>query len=350
LSIRLLVDGREFVAGRKTGIGRFLEGLLLAVSGAHPEWQLRLAISKQCAPPSSLRDKTQVLYLPHAPELFWPVLARGHDAFISPYPKLPWRRLPCPAIHTVHDVLYLEHPAYRGHLLRTAAARLRLRRALSRADVTWFDSRISYEACTQLAGRPRRGKVRYPAVEAIFSPGEPAWERDEPYFLCVGNGLPHKNLAVILHAIGHVPASLLCAGVQDAMADELKNRFPEAMEKVRFLSHVPDEELVRLYRGATALLLPSTAEGYGYPPLEAMACGTPAIIADIPVLRETTGNQAAYCPPHADRDWVRAMRQMLNPEHRREMSRQGLAWVKARQGMAGWQAHVGDIEALLGRN
>ena len=348
MSIRLLFDGREFVAGRKTGIGRFLEGLLLAVSGSHPDWRLHVAMSKQCALPSSLQGKVQVFYLPHAPELFWSALAREYAIFISPYPKLPWRALPCPAIHTVHDVLYLAHPAYRAHFLRTAAARLRLRRALKQADLTWFDSEVSREACVQLAGRPRHGKVHHPAVETMFSPDASAWARDEPYFLYVGNGLPHKNLPVILRAIEHVPASLLCAGVREAMADELKTRFPGAMEKTRLLSHVSDEELVRLYRGATALLLPSTAEGYGYPPLEAIACGTPAIVADIPVLRETTGEQATYCPPHAVEDWVRAMRHMMDPEHRQVMSRRGLAWVKARQGVTGWQAYVRDIEALLG--
>lgn len=349
MSVRLLFDGREFVAGRRTGIGRFLEGLLLAVSGLHPDWRPHVAMSKQCALPSSLQGKVQILYLPHAPELFWSDLAREHDIFISPYPKLPWRVLPCPAIHTVHDVLYLTHPAYRARLLRPAAARLRLRRALKQADLTWFDSKVSCEACTQLVGRPHDARIRYPAVEEMFSPGEPVWTRDEPYFLYVGNGLPHKNLPAILRAIEHIPASLLCAGLRDAMVVELETRFPEAMEKTRLLSHVPDEELVRFYRGATALLLPSTAEGYGYPPLEAMACGTPAIVADIPVLRETTGEQATYCLPHAVEDWIRAMRHMMDQEHRRKMSRQGLEWIRARQGHDGWQAHIRDIEQLLER-
>ncbi|MDQ7011242.1 MAG: glycosyltransferase family 1 protein, partial [Mariprofundaceae bacterium] len=332
-----------------TGIGRFLEGLLLAIAGTHPDWRLHVAMSKQCALPSSLQGKVQILYLPHASELFWPGLAREHDIFISPYPKLPWHPLSCPAIHTVHDVLYLEHPAYRGNRLRIAAARVRLRRALKQADLTWFDSDISREACTRLVGRPRDARIRYPAVEEMFSPGEPVWARDEPYFLYVGNGLPHKNLPAILRAIEHVPAFLLCAGVRDAMADKMKTRFPEAMEKTRLLSHVPDEELVRLYRGATALLLPSTTEGYGYPPLEAMACGTPAIVADIPVLRETMCEQATYCSPHAVEDWVGAMRQMMDPEHRRKRSRQGLEWIGARQGHDGWQAHIRDIEQLLER-
>lgn len=349
MSISLLFDGREFVAGRKTGIGRFLHGLLMAISEVHPDWKLRIAMTKQCALPASLRDGTYPVYLPHMVEAFWPSLAKGSDIFISPYPKLPLHPLPCPSIHTVHDVLYIDHPVYRSSLLRVAASRFRLLMALRWADMTWFDSRVSQQACSQLAGRHIEGNVRYPAVEATFSPAETVWDHDDPYFLYVGNGLPHKNLAVILRAIEHIPARLLCVGVKGEFAEKYRSDFGSSAEKIEFRQGVQDEELVQLYRKATALLLPSTAEGYGYPSLEAMACGTPAIVSNIPVLQETTGGKAVYCPPHEVSDWVDAMKHMLDAGCRQEARRRGLEWVINRQGNQGWKAHITDIEQLLER-
>ncbi len=345
MSARILVDGREFVAGRRTGIGRFLEGLLDAAGRLRPEWRFTVAMRKDCALPGSLRGRVEVLYLPHAPELFWPRLARGFDLFLSPYPKLPWRRLPCPAIHTVHDVLYLTHPAYRGNRLRVLAGRARLRRALRQASLTWFDSRASRTACEALARAPH-GLVRFPAIDARFTPGEEDVPAGPPYFLFVGNGLPHKNLDVLLDAIRGVAARLVCVGVHEA-APFLARLDAETAGRVTFQGSVTDDELVGLYRGAVALLLPSTAEGFGYPPLEAMACGTPAVVSDIPVLRETTGDAAMSCPPHDAPAWREAMRAMLDADERARWRELGLAWVAGMRAPEGWRAHIEDMEALM---
>jgi len=341
----ILIDGREFVAGRRTGIGRFLEGLLLAVAEAHPEWRLTVAMTKSCALPVSLETKVATLYVPHAVELWWPRLARGYDLFLSPYPKLPWLHLPCPAVHTVHDVLYLTHPAYRGNALRVLAGRLRLQRAMGRAALTWFDSAASQAACEAI-GRSRHGKVRFPAVAPDFTTGK-GRAMGQPYFLHVGNGLPHKNVSVLLRAMRDLSAKLVLVGIRqgDAMLAGLDAGL---LARVECPQAVDDEQLLALYRGATALLLPSTAEGFGYPPLEAMACGTPAIVADIPVLRETTGGAAMLCDPHDVEGWQQAMASMLQPEVRAKWAEKGRNWVAPLLAPPGWKKHIDDLERLLG--
>ena len=340
----ILADGREFVAGRHTGIGRFLEGLLLALLEAHSDWRITVAMTKRCALPATLTSKLQVLYLPHAAELWWPGLAKGHDLFLSPYPKLPWRRLPCPAVHMVHDVLDLTHPAYRSHALRNWGAHLRLRRALGSAALTWFNSAASLEGCRRLGGI-RHGEVRFPAIDACFTPGKEG--ADALYFLHVGDGLPHKNLPVLLQAVRDLPAKLVLVGVRDSDA-LLTGLDADVRARIECPSPVDDAALLRLYRGATALLLPSTAEGFGYPPLEAMACGTPAVVSDIPLLRETTGGAAMLCDPHDSGAWRQAMHAMLQPAVRREWAARGLAWVVPLKAPQGWAAHIADLERLLG--
>jgi len=340
-----LVDGREFVAGRRTGIGRFLEGLLLALHSTHPDWLLTVAMRKNCVLPLSLRDKAQELYVPHAVECFWPTLARGYHLFLSPYPKLPWRKLPCPAIHTIHDVLYLTHPAYRRNRLHVLAAKMRLAHALKQATLTWFDSKASRDACQSIFGHASNAIVRHLAVDAMFMP-QAGHESRDPYFLFVGNGLPHKNLSLLLEAINGMPSRLVCVGVRNT--DMWLAQCNDAVKrKVEFPQSVDDEILLTLYRGAVALLLPSMAEGYGYPPLEAMACGAPAIVSDIPVLRETTGGAAMTCPADDVPAWRRAMRAMLDENTRKTWSNKGLEWVGHLRAPEGWRRHIEDMERLL---
>lgn len=349
MSPQLLVDGREFVAGRRTGIGRFLEGLLLAIGEMRPGWRITVAMTKDCALPATLAPGVEVAYLPHAAELWWPRLAAGHDLFLSPYPKLPWRPLPCPAVHTVHDVLYLTHPAYRGHGLRRWAARLRLQRALAMAGLTWFVSQASQQACEALVGHVLPdGRVRHSGLEAELSPGSPPWQQADPFFLFVGNGLPHKNLELLMRLFADgAPADLVCVGVRPEMETRLRAGHPGAMPHVRFEGQVGDQALLALYRRATALLCPSSAEGFGFPPLEAMACGTPAVVSDIPVLRETTAGAAMLCDPRDAQAWRQAMAAMLHPGVRSEWAARGVARVAPLKAPRGWAAHLDDLESLL---
>jgi glycosyltransferase involved in cell wall biosynthesis len=84
-----------------------------------------------------------------------------------------------------------------------------------------------------------------------------------------------------------------------------------AAATIRPLGYVPDDDLAALLTGATALVFPSHYEGFGLPPLEAMACGTPALVSDLPVLRESTWGRAIYVPPGDVGAWTTALRGVL---------------------------------------
>lgn len=348
----LLVDGREFISRRRTGIGRFLEGLLHAIGDYHPEWQLQVLLADGCELPTSLQ-KVEMIQMGSVGELAFSrkcsLLSKNADLFLSPYPKLPVTHLQCPSIHTVHDVFYLTHAAYRRNGLRTMIAKWLLRRSLSTASLTWFVSQASRQACEKLMGPTKNSTVRYSPVESHFSPSDSRVDvTAENYFLCVGNGLPHKNVEVLLRAIAGTELQLKCVGVGEKAEKRIVDASPNVKEQVEFLRGVDDSALIDIYRGACALVLPSIEEGYGFPPLEAMACGTPAIVSDIPVLRESTGDKAIYCPPHDSAVWQQAMLMMQNPEKREDYRQQALEWIPCRQGREGWQKHLDDMASLMG--
>lgn len=94
-------------------------------------------------------------------------------------------------------------------------------------------------------------------------------------------------------------------------------------ETVEFPGHVPEEQLVDLYQGAFALAYPTRWEGFGYPVLEAMACGTPVLASDLPVLREVAGDAAAFARGGDVEDWVRQMERLQDPAWRDSLARAG---------------------------
>ena len=167
---KLLIDGREFVPGKRTGIGRFLEGLLDALMDSELDLDVFLAVSCEDVIPHKLRDdrKTKTKTLPSgffASEKALMDLAKEGVAFLlSPYPKLPLFGSYCPAINTIHDVLDLTHPAYKKRV-RTFFDRFRLKLALRKASLTWYDSRWSLretEKCVGFVGKnPSCGFASY---------------------------------------------------------------------------------------------------------------------------------------------------------------------------------------------
>jgi glycosyltransferase involved in cell wall biosynthesis len=274
--------------------------------------------------------------------------------YLSPYPKLPIFGCHCPAVHIVHDVLDLTHEAYRK---RTKAVfdKTRLRRALKRASLTWYDSEWSLNETRKLVGDVGRNpKVRYPAVGAGFHATPSGSDEDcrekysisSRYILSIGNGLPHKNLGILLSIADRLSRELVFIGVREKNMRYWQDRFDT--RKARWIEFAADEDLPAILRGAFCIAHPSTAEGYGYPPLEAMASGIPAVVSDIPVLRETTGGRSVLARPDDPGHWLESFASLENRDHYRRLVDDGLEWVRPFQGDAAWTSHIGDIRTLLG--
>jgi glycosyltransferase involved in cell wall biosynthesis len=114
---------------------------------------------------------------------------------------------------------------------------------------------------------------------AAFRPDGEAYESAEPYAVFVGNTRPHKNLDVVLRALGSASGIRLLAVVPQAEAAAVRSRAAvlNVGDRVSVLHDVDDERLAEIYRGAFATTMPSTLEGFGLPALESIACGIPVI-------------------------------------------------------------------------
>lgn len=145
-----------------------------------------------------------------------------------------------------------------------------------------------------------------------------ACHEKEDYLLAVGASWRHKNIDSLLR-VSDLWASryhlVIVAGRTDYVA-ELKSfvRQHHLEDKVSFRHEVPFSELIHLYQHASALVYPSRDEGFGIPPVEAMACLTPVIVSNISVFHEILGSAAIYVEPEDAQSWQRAFSLLPQPE------------------------------------
>jgi glycosyltransferase involved in cell wall biosynthesis len=355
----ILIDARELVQERLTGIGRVVVGLADSLAGSNVIKKLILAVHNPNVIPSKLknRKKIDIRKIPVAfikSEKTVSDLSRNEiSVFISPYPKLPLFGCHCASVHIIHDVLDLVHPAYKKHF-KILFDGFRLKRALKYADLTWYDSHWSLEETREYAGYAGRNpRVRHLGIDEAFKPNGKedadetlsAYGLQSGYILILGNGLPHKNLGVILEIADQLSRKMVFAGVSEKNQGHWKSRYPES--PALWINFVADEDIPAIIRNSFCVAQPSTAEGYGYPPLEAMACGIPTVVSNISVLLETTGGNALVADPEDPKTWTEAFKALEKNEVYRNQVDKGLQWVEPLRGRRGWKKHVSDIEELL---
>jgi glycosyltransferase involved in cell wall biosynthesis len=353
------LDAREFTSGRLTGIGRVIEGLVDALAESDTVDKIILAVFEPSAIPVRLKDREKIqakkvpAFFLKSEKTLSNLSKDGMRLFISPYPKLPLFGTHCRTINMIHDVLDLTHPAYRRRI-KALFDGYRLKKALRMADLTWYVSSWSLEETKRYAGLTgNNARVRYNGVDDAFTLNRrnneerilAKYQLKPGYVLALGNGLPHKNLAMILEIADQVKREIVFAGVPAQNQFHWKSRYPEA--KGTWISHIGEEDLSSIIRGAFCLLHPSTEEGYGYPPLEAMACGIPTIVSDIPVLKETTGEKGLLADPVNPLTWLDAINSLEESEHYQLRVRKGLNWVEPFRGRSAWAKHISDIEEMI---
>lgn len=221
---------------------------------------------------------------------------RRVDVFHSPWIDGAMLRPPCPQVVTLHDVVPLKR---RSEYLRTGI-RFRMRYlAVERCRRVIVPSAVVAAEVTEHLGIGDDRVVVVPEAPAPAlherGPEEIAAVRERyrlpaEYLLWVG-GLqtpdPRKRIAALAKAPRELP--LVLVGATKPWAHELPD--------VTLTGHVSDDHLAAIYSGARALVFPSDDEGFGLPTVEALACGTPVVASDLPVLREVLGDRATFVEP-----------------------------------------------------
>jgi glycosyltransferase involved in cell wall biosynthesis len=222
-----------------------------------------------------------------------------------------WRR--CPTVVTIHDLSLLLHAeTHEEHLVRRARRRLPTMTRIATHILTDSES-VRAEICEHLGVAPARITAVPLAPRRAFRPVAPTQARAAcqrlgvaaDFILFVGTVEPRKNLLTLVRAFDELfrtttlRPQLVIAGQKGWHTDELFRHVAasELKEQILFTGYVTDEELAALYSSCQVCVYPSLYEGFGLPPLEAMACGAPVITSRIPVIIETVGQAAHLIEP-----------------------------------------------------
>jgi alpha-1,3-rhamnosyl/mannosyltransferase len=255
----------------------------------------------------------------------------GADVVWAPAPA-PMAVSPgVPFVLTVHDLSWVERPQDFTPYERFWHAAGRLHALARRADRVVVDAAATIEPLVRWGVDRDRIRVVHPGVPdrpvGRLPPGVPA-----RYVLFVGALEPRKDpeLLVRAHARSGLDADLVFAG-SGRLAERLRG------ERVHVIGSLEDGRLGALYANALALAMPSRLEGFGFPPLEAARAGTPSVVSDLPVFRETLGDDGAlFVPPGDEAAWARA----LNEVEGREAPPVAFSWGAAADGLRAVLAEV----------
>ena len=203
-----------------------------------------------------------------------------------------------PFVFMIYDLIHLHVPEETGWS-KAFYYNLYLKRAARRAFKVLTVSEYSRKTIldwTKLP--PERVMVVGAGVGQAFGPFGEIYSPGYKYLLYVGTHKPHKNIPRMIEAFARaaIPASIRLVLTGEASTATVRAA-AELGGRVIFAGVVPERQLAAYYRGAVALLFPSLYEGFGIPPLEAMACGTPVITSNVTSLPEVTGSAALYVDP-----------------------------------------------------
>ncbi len=309
-----------------SGIGRYVRELTTRLVSV-PEISWNLMGGRQALPATAaIGSGTGTRLIPLRAPIYtlreqWELknaIPPDSDLVWSPHYNIPlfWRgRL----LVTVHDVLHLAEPRFVPGVHRRAYARLMFAAVARRATHVICVSKHTADELMRHTGlAASRITVVHNGVTPLGSGDASLPVTERPYILAVGNVKPHKNLGVLLDAFAvlrdEIPHDLIIVGRMEGFrtGDAEVIRRAEAMEpRVKLVGEISDEALGTYLSNAGALVFPSLYEGFGLPPLEAMAAGCPVVCSDAASLPEVCGDAALLFDAERPEELVVRLRALL---------------------------------------
>ncbi len=340
MQLRIVFDARRI---RDFGIGTYIRNLLAGLAAIDSRDRFVVIVDRHEA--TELPDLPQhfetVLYdrpaNPLTQAVMFPRVAQfGHpDLYHVPIVAVPFL-MPKPYVVTIHDmssIIFGDRRTGWRHELRLSM----LRRGLIRADRVIAVSDATRRDVQNTLNIPEsRLRLIYNAPDPIFTAPTRGLELDEsyrimeryqinyPFLLYAGNIRPQKNIPRLVEAFAVLKGELaqhpLYSDLRLIIIGDEISRYPSVRhsvirsrveQSVRFLGFVPINTLRIFYKAAAAFVFPSLYEGFGLPPLEAMACGTPVITSSVSSLPEVVGDAAIIVNPENVFDISRGIREAL---------------------------------------
>jgi len=267
-----------------------------------------------------------------------------------------------PSVVTIHDCIHLRFPQYLPSRAAWRYAHFVMGSAVRRSALVFTVSEASRRDILHFYpwADPEKVVVVPNAIDPdlLQDPGPEEMERVREryqirgrFVLFTGNIKPHKNLERLIEAFarlrsrpGHEDVRLLIIGEDVSRYPSLRRVMESAGVRadVRFFGFVPQTTLAALYRMASVFAFPSLYEGFGLPPLEAMACGTPVLTSRISSLPEVVGDAAVLVDPYDVEDIASGLERLLgDPALCASLVEKG----RARVGAFSWERSVGAIHA-----
>jgi glycosyltransferase involved in cell wall biosynthesis len=363
--MRIAIDARKL---RDFGIGTYIRNILIELSRLDRETEYvvlcrpddlesgdvlgqNFRMVPETAPTYSIAEQFKIplslaregVQLVHEPHYVLPPLLR------------------CRSVVTIHDCIHLMFPEYLPNRLAYYYAKSSMWAATRKSDRILTVSEASKRDILRFFDvAPEKVVVVYNAIDERFlAPANPErmdlvkkrYQLDHPFVLYVGNIKPHKNIERLIASF---------ARAREQCSDDLKliiigdeiSKYPGLRQQVhrhkidkhvRFLGFQPMETLAAFYRLARAFVFPSLYEGFGLPPLEAMACGAPVVTSNVSSLPEVAGGAALLVDPYDEEAIAAGMVRAVTDEAlRAELIEQG----KQRARTFSWKQSVQRIHEI----
>jgi len=355
----IIVDARMIAS---SGIGTYLRNTLPRIIAAQPDWRYVLLgdrerlVAAGLAPARNveLRNNGAPLYSVREQLAFARSRLRRADLFWAPHYNVPLvatRRL----VVTVHDVMHLTQPEYTSRWARRQYAASMYSAVRRRASAVICVSNFTRRELERVVGTGPPTHVVpngvHPSWFQVSTPA-PASPDARPYIIFVGLAKPHKNLVGLLEAFrmirDRVPHDLVIVGPKPEALRTSDPHIERAAaplgDRLRFVGELALSSPQECVAGADVLVQPSICEGFGLPPLEAMAAGTPCLVSRIDPFLEVCRDAAAYCDPNDPSDIAQRMVELLRaPRLREALRRRG----RERAGSFSWDRTATETLAVF---